>query len=73
MEQDEAKSGSPLTRVREFVKDVRVEATKISWPTRLELRDSTAVVRPSVAGVRACEEKGPFPRVAGKRGRSLEC
>lgn len=26
----------------------------------------------AVAGVRPCEEKGPFPRVAGKRGRSLE-
>jgi preprotein translocase subunit SecE len=29
---------------REFVKDVRVEATKVSWPTRDELRDSTVVV-----------------------------
>ena len=44
MEQDEAKSGSPLARLREFVKDVRVESTKISWPTRTELRDSTGVV-----------------------------
>ena len=26
----------------------------------------------AVAGVRPCEEKCPFPRVAGKRGRSLE-
>ena len=33
-----------MTRVREFVKDVRVEATKVSWPTRSELRDSTVVV-----------------------------
>ncbi len=31
-------------RIREFVKDVRVEATKVSWPTRNELRDSTIVV-----------------------------
>ncbi|MCE9626456.1 MAG: preprotein translocase subunit SecE [Candidatus Eisenbacteria bacterium] len=31
-------------QVREFVKDVRVEATKVSWPTRDELRDSTVVV-----------------------------
>ncbi len=31
-------------QVREFVKDVRVEAAKVSWPTRDELRDSTAVV-----------------------------
>ncbi|HKQ58925.1 MAG TPA: preprotein translocase subunit SecE [Candidatus Eisenbacteria bacterium] len=44
MEQEEVKSGSPLARSREFVKDVRVEWTKISWPTRTELRDSTAVV-----------------------------
>lgn len=32
------------TQVREFVKDVRVESTKVSWPTRNELRDSTIVV-----------------------------
>jgi len=29
---------------REFLKEVQVEATKVSWPTRTELRDSTAVV-----------------------------
>ena len=29
---------------REFLKEVRVEATKVSWPTRNELRDSTVVV-----------------------------
>ena len=28
----------------EFLKEVRVEATKVSWPTRKELRDSTIVV-----------------------------
>ena len=28
----------------EFLKEVRVEATKVSWPTRKELRDSTVVV-----------------------------
>jgi len=44
MEQDEAKSTSLVARAKDFVKDVRVEATKISWPTRIELRDSTAVV-----------------------------
>ena len=45
MDQDEAKSsGSPVTRLKEFVKDVRVEATKVSWPTRLVLRVSTTVV-----------------------------
>ena len=31
-------------QVREFVKDVRVEVTKVSWPSRIELRDSTIVV-----------------------------
>ena len=44
MEQTEAKSGSLVSRAKEFVKDVRVESTKISWPTRIELRDSTVVV-----------------------------
>lgn len=33
-----------IEQVRDFVKDVRVEAAKVSWPTRLELRDSTIVV-----------------------------
>ena len=32
------------TQVQEFLKDVRVEAGKVSWPTRAELRDSTTVV-----------------------------
>ncbi len=31
-------------QVREFVKDVRAESAKVSWPTRNELRDSTIVV-----------------------------
>jgi preprotein translocase subunit SecE len=44
MEQDEQKSGSVIDRAKEFVKDVRVESTKVSWPTRIELRDSTTVV-----------------------------
>jgi len=44
MEQEEQKSVSLVERAKEFVKDVRVESTKISWPTRNELRDSTAVV-----------------------------
>jgi len=29
---------------REFLKEVKVESTKVSWPTRNELRDSTIVV-----------------------------
>ena len=44
MEQDEAKSGSLVGRAKNFVKEVRVESTKVSWPTRIELRDSTVVV-----------------------------
>lgn len=35
---------SLVQRARDFVKDVRVEVTKVSWPTRAELRASTAVV-----------------------------
>jgi preprotein translocase subunit SecE len=31
-------------RVRDFAKEVQVESTKVSWPTRAELRDSTVVV-----------------------------
>jgi len=31
-------------RAREFVREVRAELSKVSWPTREELRDSTLVV-----------------------------
>jgi len=31
-------------QAREFLKDVRSESAKVSWPTRQELRDSTLVV-----------------------------
>ena len=30
--------------VAEYIKDVRVEMTKVSWPPRAELRESTIVV-----------------------------
>jgi preprotein translocase subunit SecE len=33
-----------IAQAREFVKEVRVESTKVSWPSRAELRDSTIVV-----------------------------
>ena len=33
-----------LGQAREFLKEVRVEPTQVSWPTRNELRDSTIVV-----------------------------
>jgi preprotein translocase subunit SecE len=32
------------TRVREFLKEVHLESTKVSWPNRNELRASTIVV-----------------------------
>ena len=35
---------SAMDKIRDFMKDVRVEAGKVSWPTRDELRDSTVVV-----------------------------
>jgi preprotein translocase subunit SecE len=40
-------------RLRGFVKDVRVEITKVSWPTRGELRASTVVVIATVLIVSA--------------------
>ena len=33
-----------MEQIREFAKDVRAESSKVSWPTRNELRDSTIVV-----------------------------
>jgi preprotein translocase subunit SecE len=44
---------SVMDQMREFVKDVRVESAKVSWPTRSELRDSTAVVLVTVLLVAA--------------------
>jgi preprotein translocase subunit SecE len=35
---------SLVQRSADFLKEVRVEATKVSWPTRKDLRDSTIVV-----------------------------
>ena len=35
---------SAMEQVREYLKDVKGELTKVSWPTREELRDSTVVV-----------------------------
>jgi len=32
------------TQTRDFIKEVQVEFSKISWPSRGELRDSTLVV-----------------------------
>jgi len=35
---------SLVQRSADFLKEVRVEATKVSWPSRKELRDSTVIV-----------------------------
>jgi len=35
---------SVLQSISDYVKDVRVEMTKVSWPTAAELRESTMVV-----------------------------
>lgn len=44
---------SVTEQFREFLKDVRLEAAKVSWPTRDELRDSTVVVLTTVLLVAA--------------------
>ncbi len=33
-----------IQAIRDYVRDVRVEMNKVSWPSRRELRDSTLVV-----------------------------
>ena len=35
---------SVLQSISDYIKDVRVEMTKVSWPPRAELRESTLVV-----------------------------
>lgn len=49
-EKIEARPG-PLPSLREYVKDVRVEMSKVSWPSREELRRHTMVVVVMVAMV----------------------
>ena len=44
---------SAINQLREFVKDVRLESAKVSWPTRGELKDSTVVVLVTVLLVAA--------------------
>ena len=38
-----------LEKAKEFLREVRVEASKVTWPTRQELRESTIVVVVTVA------------------------
>ena len=42
-EKPEPKPGL-MQGITDYVKDVRVEMTKVTWPTRAELRESTLVV-----------------------------
>lgn len=42
-EKSEPRTG-PIPSLKEYVKDVRLELTKVSWPTRAELRQHTMVV-----------------------------
>ena len=42
-EKPEVKAG-PLQSITDYVRDVRVEMAKVTWPTRDELRESTIVV-----------------------------
>jgi preprotein translocase subunit SecE len=37
-----------IEKIKAFLKEVRVESSKVTWPTRKELRDSTIVVTVSV-------------------------
>ena len=41
---EEPKRTAVTTQTREFIRDVQVEFSKISWPSRNELKDSTVVV-----------------------------
>jgi preprotein translocase subunit SecE len=47
-EKPEVKTG-PLQALTDYVRDVRVEMSKVTWPTRDELRESTIVVLVMVA------------------------
>jgi preprotein translocase subunit SecE len=38
-----------IEKAKEFLREVRVEASKVTWPTRQELRESTIVVVVTVA------------------------
>jgi preprotein translocase subunit SecE len=47
-EKPEVKTG-PLQAFQDYIRDVRVEMSKVTWPTRDELRESTIVVLVMVA------------------------
>ena len=35
---------SLVDRIRKYINEVKIEATKVSWPTRDEVKESTVVV-----------------------------
>ena len=43
-EQKAAERPSVFRALADYIRDVRVEMSKVSWPSRRELRDSTLVV-----------------------------
>ena len=43
-EQKAAERPSVFRAIADYIRDVRVEMSKVSWPSRRELRDSTLVV-----------------------------
>ena len=43
-EQKAAERPSVIRAIGDYIRDVRVEMSKVSWPSRRELRDSTLVV-----------------------------
>ena len=43
-EQKAAERPSVWRAIADYIRDVRVEMSKVSWPSRRELRDSTLVV-----------------------------
>lgn len=40
---------SVIQKAQEFIREVRAETAKVSWPTRSEVRQSTVVVLVAVA------------------------
>jgi preprotein translocase subunit SecE len=42
---------SIVKRMSGFLKEVRIESTKVTWPSRKELRESTIVVVISVTAI----------------------
>ena len=69
--QETRKEGANLLTQDEggLSKRMSVAPSRHDWQSMIRKNQDSVL---AVAGVRPCEEKCPFPRVAGKRGRSLE-